>query len=154
MTDQEPEEGSHDTLESFADYCLGVGRTVSVWVNGDPPTGRSTAVRTAAMLTPGDGTVVEPSDFCDVSLLKSADTVLFTGLDVDERLISVFSTKPQANVVVHVDGVPEHVKRLVDVRVVVDGEEIEAVRRIRVNAYNGNVYEVDMDGFGEVDNAE
>ena len=160
MKTDEPDT-TEETFQEFADRRIESGRTVTVVVVGgrerDPQYGEEESMRVAQLITSGDGRVIT-LDSADEEVRGPKDTVdtfLYTlAKDADwedwreiRQKIS-YQRLMQMNAVILADDPPGQLLHVADAKVVVaDDGGIEAVRRLKLNPYEHDHYEIEMRGL-------
>lgn len=160
MNQKEPD-SMEETFQEFADRRIESGRTVTVVVVGgrerDPQHGEEESMQVAQLITPDDERVIT-LDSADEEVKGPEDTVdtfLYTlekdaawedWREIREKIF--YQRLMQMNAVILADDPPAELLNVADAKVIVAEEGgIESVRRLRMNPYENDVYEIEMDGL-------
>lgn len=160
MKTDEPD-STEETFQEFAYRRIDSGRTVTVVVVGgrerDPQHGEEESMQVAQLITPDDGRVVT-LDSADEDVRGPEDTVdtfLYTlpkdaGWEDWREIREKISRQRlmQMNAVILAEDLPGQLLHVADAKAVVaDDGGVESVRRLKLNPYEHDFYEIEMGGL-------
>lgn len=119
----------------------------------DPPTGTAAARRVAQLLV-DDGDIVEFDDRDELGigdvLLISMPNPLPRDYETWREVLNIQHTSRAyglAGLVIHTNALDGRLIQLVDVRVEVDGDDVERVERLKWDPYSDEIVAVELDGM-------